>query len=265
VLKHILNKIRLISNARKEPYLLFYQLLGFYPANVDIYLLALRHKSASITTTDGQKMSNERLEFLGDAVLSSVITDILYHHFSDSTEGFLTDTRSKIINRESLNQIAIQLGLNNHIQARKQSNFKANSNIYGNALEAIMGAIYLDLGYRQCKKFVEKKLLCYIDLEELSIQELNYKSKLIEWCQKNKYTIDFDLIDEVKAKANQHTFTTQLSINGKVIASSQGDSKKESHQNVARMAYHQLESNPNFIQLDNQVENPDSEDARNES
>ncbi len=247
MLKHILRKIRLISNARKEPYLLFYRLLGFYPDQIDYYHLALRHKSASITTADGQDLSNERLEFLGDAVLSSVITDILYHRFQNSQEGFLTNTRSKIINRESLNHLAIQLGLDKHIKASKYLNYHANSNIHGNALEAMMGAIYLDLGYRKCKQFVEQKLLNIIDLEELSLQEVNYKSKVIEWCQKNKLTAEFTLIKEDIAKANKHTFTTQLSIAGTVISTSQGANKKESQQNVSRIAYHYLESNPGIF------------------
>jgi ribonuclease III len=250
---HILKRLRLISNARKEPYLLFKKLLGFYPDNIEYYHLALRHKSASITTHDGKLLSNERLEFLGDAVLSSVITDILYHRFQDSQEGFLTNTRSKIVKRDSLNQLAIQLGLDKFVKVSKFINSHANSNIYGNALEAMMGAIYLDLGYRKCKQFVEQKLLIHIDIDELSLQEVNYKSKLIEWCQKSKLTPEFSLIQENVAKPNKHRFTTQLSIAGKIISTSEGPSKKESQQNASRIAYHYIEANPSFFEskLDN--------------
>lgn len=248
VIKYILRKIRLLSNARKEPYFLFYKILGFYPDKIEYYQLAVRHKSVSIPTESGHNLSNERLEFLGDAVLNSVVTDILYSRYENEREGFLTNTRSKIVKRESLNQLAIQLGLNKLIKVTKYVNLHTNNNIYGNALEALMGAIYLDLGYKQCKQFVEKRLLnSFEDLDKIVESEVNFKSKLIEWCQKNRMQPEFILIDEVMNKSNKHVFKTGLTIQGKAICEATGASKKESQQNASRIAYQTILSNPNFI------------------
>ena len=155
MIKTILRKIRLLSNARKEPYFLFYKVLGFYPDKIAYYQLAVRHKSVSIPTDSGHNLSNERLEFLGDAVLNSVVTDILYRRYEDEREGFLTNTRSKIVKRDSLNKLAVEIGLDKLVIVTKYVNTHTNNNIYGNALEALMGAIYLDYGYKQCKRFVE--------------------------------------------------------------------------------------------------------------
>ena len=248
VIKYILRKIRLLSNARKEPYFLFYKILGFYPDKIEYYQLAVRHKSVSIPTESGHNLSNERLEFLGDAVLNSVVTDILYRRYENKREGFLTNTRSKIVKRESLNQLAIQLGLNKLIKVTKYVNLHTNNNIYGNALEALMGAIYLDLGYKQCKKFVETRLLnSFEDLDKIVESEVNFKSKLIEWCQKNRMQPEFILIDEVMNKSNKHVFKTGLAIQGKTICEATGASNKESQQNASRIAYQSILSNPNFI------------------
>jgi len=248
VIKYILRKIRLLSNARKEPYFLFHKILGFYPDKIEYYQLAVRHKSVSIPTESGHNLSNERLEFLGDAVLNSVVTDILYRRYENEREGFLTNTRSKIVKRESLNQLAIQLGLNKLIKVTKYVNLHTNNNIYGNALEALMGAIYLDLGYKQCKKFVETRLLnSFEDLDKIVESEVNFKSKLIEWCQKNRMQPEFILIDEVLNKSNKHVFKTSLTIQGKTICEATGASKKESQQNASCIAYQAILSNSNFI------------------
>lgn len=249
MIKTILRKIRLLSNARKEPYLLFYKVLGFYPDKIEYYQLAVRHKSVSIPTEDGIFLSNERLEFLGDAILNSVVTDILYHRYSNQREGFLTNTRSKIVKRDSLNKLAVEIGLDKLVIVTKYVNANTNNNIYGNALEAIMGAIYLDYGYRQCKRFVEDRLIkTSVNLDEVADEEVNFKSKLIEWCQKNKLQPDFVLIeDQLKAK-NKHIFHTQLTIEGKVLANSTGASKKESQQNVSKLVYLSMISNPDFLE-----------------
>ena len=249
MIKYLIRKIRLVSNARKEPYFLFHQVLGFYPNKIEYYQLAVRHKSVSIPTGNGHFLSNERLEFLGDAVLNSVFTDILYHRYENQREGFLTNTRSKIVNREALNNLAVEIGLNKLILVTKYVNANTNKNIYGNALEAIMGAIYLDYGYKQCKKFVEKRLLnTFIDLDEISKNEINFKSKLIEWCQKNRVEPDFILVQDVLSDANKHDFLTRLEINGKTICEANGKSKKESQQNVSQIALQLIESTPEFIQ-----------------
>jgi len=248
VIKNILRKIRLLSNARKEPYFLFYNVLGFYPDKIDYYQLAIRHKSVSILTDDGHNLSNERLEFLGDAVLNSVVTDILYHRYENQREGFLTNTRSKIVKRDSLNQLAVEIGLDKLVKVTKYVDTHTNNNIYGNALEAIMGAIYLDFGYKKCKKFVEQRLIrTFIDLDKVAENEVNFKSKLIEWCQKNRLEPQFILMEEILDKANKHMFHTRLIMNGKIICEASGASKKESQQQASQIACQQIQSNPAFL------------------
>jgi ribonuclease-3 len=255
VIKNILLKIRLLSKARKEPYFLFYKVLGFYPDKIEYYQLAVRHKSVSIPTENGCNLSNERLEFLGDAVLNSVVTDILYRRYEDEREGFLTNTRSKIVKRDSLNKLALEIGLDKLIQVTKYVNTHTNNNIYGNALEALMGAIYLDYGYKQCKKFVEQRLFKgFINLEKVAEKEVNFKSKLIEWCQKNKLEMEFILVSETMSRSSKHIFLSSLIIQGKTICEASGPSKKESQQNVSRIAFETILSNPEF--LENLKSNP---------
>jgi len=248
VIKTILRKIRLLSNARKEPYFLYYKVLGFYPDKIAYYQLAVRHKSVSIPTESGHNLSNERLEFLGDAVLNSVVTDILYRRYEEEREGFLTNTRSKIVKRDSLNKLAVEIGLDKLVIVTKYVNSHTNNNIYGNALEALMGAIYLDYGYKQCKKFVEERLIhSFVNLDKVAENEVNFKSKLIEWCQKNRIQSEFVLVDEILSKANKHLFKSQLTINGKIVCEATGASKKESQQNASRIADQMIQSNPNFL------------------
>ena len=248
MIKSILRKIRLLSNARKEPYFLFYKVLGFYPDKIDYYQLAVRHKSVPILTEDGHSLSNERLEFLGDAVLNSVVTDILYHRYETQREGFLTNTRSKIVKRDSLNQLALEIGLDKLVKVTRYVNTHTNNNIYGNALEALMGAIYLDYGYKKCKKFVENRLIrTFINLDKVAENEVNFKSKLIEWCQKNRIEPEFILIDDVLSKTNKHVFHMRLDIQGKTICEAYGASKKESQQLVSKIGYQQIQSLPDFL------------------
>ena len=249
MINYLIKKTRLLSNARKEPYFLFQQVLGFYPDKIEYYQLAVRHKSVSIPTENGHNLSNERLEFLGDAVLNSVVTDILYHRFENEREGFLTNTRSKIVKRDSLNQLAVEIGLNKLVKVTRYVNANTNNNIYGNALEALMGAIYLDYGYKKCKLFIEKRLFSsFINLDEITGNEVNFKSKLIEWCQKNRVVPEFTLIQDIVQNANKHEFLTRLEINGKTVCKSTGSSKKESQQNVSRIAFDLISKNKFFLQ-----------------
>lgn len=248
MIKTILRKIRLLSNARKEPYFLFYKILGFYPDKIAYYQLAVRHKSVSIPTDTGHNLSNERLEFLGDAVLNSVVTDILYRRYEDEREGFLTNTRSKIVKRDSLNKLAVEIGLDKLVMVTKYVNTHTNNNIYGNALEALMGAIYLDYGYKHCKKFVEQRLfVSFVNLDKVAENEVNFKSKLIEWCQKNRIQPEFILIDEILSKSNKHLFKSRLTMQGKTICEATGASKKESQQNASRIADEMIQTNPKFL------------------
>ena len=166
-------------------------ILGFRPRHLELYPLALRHKSQSLQREDGVLLNNERLEFLGDAVLDSLVADILFRHFDLEGEGFLTDTRSKIVKRESLNNLSLELGLDRLLLTSARTASPRQS-IFGNMLEALIAAIYLDRGYKTCQRFVEKKILGrLVDLEDIAHQEENFKSMLLEWSQHNKKKLDF--------------------------------------------------------------------------
>lgn len=249
MIKHLIRNLRLFSKTRKEPYLHFQKVLGFYPDKIEYYQLAVRHRSVSVPTDNGHLLSNERLEFLGDAVLNSVVTDILYRRYENQREGFLTNTRSKIVKRDSLNQLALEIGLDKLMQASKHVNTHTNNNIYGNALEALLGAIYLDYGYKKCKKFVEERLLrSFVDIDKVAEDEVNFKSKIIEWSQKCRLQVEFVLVNEQLNSANKHIFHTQLVISGKTICEATGSSKKESQQNAASKAFQLINANPRFIE-----------------
>jgi ribonuclease III len=248
VIKHFIRSLRLFSASRKEPYLLFYKVLGFYPDKIEYYQLAVRHRSVSVPTDNGHLLSNERLEFLGDAVLNSVVTDILYRRYENQREGFLTNTRSKIVKRDSLNQLALEIGLDKLMQASRHVNTHTNNNIYGNALEALLGAIYLDYGYKKCKKFVEYRLLKkFVDIDKVAQGEVNFKSKIIEWSQKMRFQLEFVLVNEEFNGSNKHIFHTQLLLEGRVLCEASGSSKKESQQNVSFIALEKINSNPQFL------------------
>lgn len=249
MIKSIILFLRLFPKSRREPYLLFQKVLGFYPYKIEYYQLAMLHRSASIPTDNGTMLSNERLEFLGDAVLNSVVTDILYRRFENQREGFLTNTRSKIVKRESLNRLALEIGLDKLMLAGKNVNRTTSSNMVGNALEALLGAIYLDYGYKKCKRFVEDRLLKkFIDIDQVALDEVNFKSKLIEWCQKNRFSIEFELLGEELNAANNHLFHTEIIIDNQIVCEATGRSKKESHQSAAQKALKIIEKNPQIIQ-----------------
>ncbi len=225
----------------RELYRLFHSILGFYPNNVAPYKQALMHKSLSIRGDNGLKLNNERLEFLGDAVLDAIVADIAYQHFPKKPEGFLTNTRSKIVQRESLNKIAVQMGLDKLIKSDGHLQNAHNSYICGNAFEALMGAIYIDRGYKTCKRFVEQRILHqFIDIEKVASKEINFKSKLIEWGQKNKINTTFELLKEGNEEGHNPTFHTQAIVEGIVCGEGKGHSKKESQQLASKDALARL-------------------------
>jgi len=225
-----------------------YRILGFYPDKLAYYQLALRHRSSTPHSARGHMLSNERLEFLGDAVLNSVVTDILFNHYTHQREGFLTNTRSKVVSREFLNRLAVDMGLDKLVVTSRNVNRTANRNIYGNAFEALMGAIYLDYGYKQCKRFVEQRVFSkLVDIDRLATDERNYKSRIIEWCQKYHLPYDFEVDEERDAASNQHVFTSRLLIAGRVMAQAKGVSKKISQQKASLEAYQKLMNNPSIL------------------
>ena len=211
---NLIDRIRLLFRKDKESYLCFYRILGFYPRNIRIYEQALLHKSLSVKTDQGRLLNNERLEFLGDAILDAVVGDIVYQKFEGKREGFLTNTRSKIVSRESLNHVAEQIGLAKLIKYSSRQSAH-NSYMGGNAFEALVGAIYLDRGYVYCKYFIEKRIIGqYLNLNKISRKEVNFKSKLIEWTQKNKVEIAFELVNQTVDEHNSPTFETEVLLEG---------------------------------------------------
>ncbi len=246
--KRIIRQVRLLSKLRKEPYLQFYRILGFYPDKIALYQLAVRHRSMAPPTRNGHALSNERLEFLGDAVLNSVVTDILFNRFEKQREGFLTNTRSKIVKREFLNQLALEIGLDKLVQKSRSMTHTVNGNIYGNAFEALIGAIYLDYGYKKCKRFVEKRLFkTFVDLEKIVVDETNYKSRIIELCQKYHFKYDFILLNETQQDHNNHIFHVRLDIQNLISCEATGSSKKEAHQQASLKAYQEIHQNPDLL------------------
>lgn len=244
---NITDKIRLLFRKDKEPYLCFYKMLGFYPRNIEIYQQALLHKSSSIKAGKGRLLNNERLEFLGDAILDAIVADIVYKKFEGKREGFLTNTRSKIVQRETLNRVAVEIGLDKLIKyTTRQSSH--NSYMCGNAFEALIGAIYLDRGYRACKKFMEERIINqYLNLEKISRKEVNFKSKLIEWSQKNKFCVEFNLIEQSLDSDQNPIFETQIIVENIPAGTGKGYSKKESQQEAAHATLTKIKGDPQFI------------------
>lgn len=246
MLRNQIDKIRLLFRKDKESYFCFYKILGFYPRNIQLYQQALLHKSTSIRSEKGRPLNNERLEFLGDAILDAIVGDIVYKHFEGRREGFLTNTRSKIVQRETLNKLAVEIGLDKLVKYSTRSS-SHNSYMYGNAFEAFIGAIYLDQGYERCKRFMEEKIFKnYIDLDKMSRKEVNFKSKLIEWSQKSKVEVSFELIEQFLDEDYNPMFHTEIRIEGISAGKGTGYSKKESQQNAAQAALKKIKNEASF-------------------
>ncbi len=242
MVRRIAQRIKLFSSPRKEFYLFLKNLLGFYPSNLKLYDLAFIHKSASTFDSQGNLVNNERLEFLGDAILGAIIADFLYNRFPQQDEGFLTKNRSKLVNRTFLSRLTFDMGLNIFIDSNTIKNID-KSHIYGDALEALIGAIYLDTDYQTTKYFVTKKILSqFVDLNEIEQKDTNFKSQLIEWSQKNKKEINFETTEEeTKNKLKAPKFISVVEMDNKELGKGIGTSKKEAQQNAAREALKKLE------------------------
>ncbi len=192
----------------------FEEKIGYHFENEKLLLQALTHSSYANEHHMGRLADNERLEFLGDAILDAIVGDIVYKRFEGKREGFLTNTRSKIVQRETLNKLAVEIGLDKLIKYSTRSS-SHNSYMYGNAFEAFIGAIYLDQGYERCKQFMEQRIINrYIDLDKISRKEVNFKSKLIEWSQKSKLEVSFELIEQFLDQDSNPVFQTEIQIFG---------------------------------------------------
>ena len=244
---HIVDRIRLPFRKEKELFSSLYQILGFYPRKIEHYKMALMHKSVAKRNAKGSPVNNERLEFLGDAILDAVVGDIVYRHFEGKREGFLTNTRSKLVQRDTLNRLAQEMGINQLILSSGHNNTH-NSYVGGNAFEALVGAIYLDRGYDACMRFMQKRILCkLINIDKVAYKEVNFKSKLIEWSQKNKVRLEFPLVSQGKDDTGSPVFMYKTTLEGLEGGSGKGYSKKESQQIAAKATLQRLKREPQFI------------------
>ena len=245
---NFIDKIRLLFvKEDKELYLSLYSIIGFYPHNIEYYKLALMHKSVARRTAKGKPANNERLEFLGDAILDAIVGDIVFHHFDSKKEGFLTNTRSKIVQRDTLNKLAHELGIDRLILSSGR-NSSHNSYMGGNAFEALVGAIYLDRGYDACMRFMEKQILAHlIDIDKVAYKEVNFKSKLIEWGQKNRVRIVYKQESQDTDKNGSPVFSYRVLIEDIECCAGKGYSKKESQQEASKHTIQLLHDRPQLI------------------
>ncbi len=211
-------------------------MFGYYPGNIHLYKLAFRHKSSTTKKINGVRLNNERLEYLGDAILSAVIADYLFKSFPYKNEGFLTEMRSKIVSRASLNKLSQKLGLQHLIRAGADPSSKAKS-AGGDAFEALVGAIYLDKGYDFTRKIIIKRIVnIHFDIEQLIASEISYKSKLNEWAQKEKRNILFRVEEEIGEK-HKKQYLIAVEIDDEIISRAQDFSIKGAENLAAEKAW----------------------------
>ncbi len=213
-------------------------IFGYFPRNIFLYQLAFRHKSAAKEIVNGLKMSNERLEYLGDAVLSLIVADFLFKKFPYKEEGFLTEMRARIVSRAQLNKLSIKLGLDRLIKS-ETFNHQCKS-MHGNAFEAFVGALYLDKGYDFAKKIILTRVIeVHLDIEKIQNEDNNFKSQLIEWSQKEKIPIEFKMIEEI-GNGYGKQYLVELSVGNEVLASGRDFSIKGAEQIAAGKALEKL-------------------------
>ena len=227
---------RLLNSLKSEKKLCqtFRLITGRFPINLALYKQAMRHSSVASLNERGIKNSYERLEYLGDAILGMIVAEYLYLTYPFKEEGFLTEIRAKIVNRESLNRLGQKIGLKELVQYNRSS--RTHRSVYGDCMEALIGAVYLDHGFDYSKKFVIKKLVRpHHDLDELISKIINYKSWLLEWSQKENKDLRFEIIGEENRK-----FTAQVFLNDQPMSKGFGFSKKKAEQNAAQKIYEQF-------------------------
>ena len=229
----ILRPLRRNFGRDKAYYKIVDDMFGFIPNNIELYKLALIHKSASLVLEDGRPINNERLEFLGDAVIEAVTSDYLFIEYPDRDEGFLTQLRSKIVSRQSLNELAVKIGLDRHVISNASTSI-SQKHIYGDAFEAMIGAVYLDQGYEFTNRLLINRIYFQaLNLDELTESETDFKSRLIEWCQKNHLKIVFRKGNDKGYSSNHPVFYSTVLVDGIEVGHGSGDSKKEAEQHAA--------------------------------
>ena len=213
-------------------------ILGYKPGYLPYYVSAITHRSQSDLITT----NNERLEYLGDAFIGSIVGEYLFKKYPTRDEGYLTEMRSKIVSRQSLNEIALRMGMQKIVRFNKNDKMLRRSHIFGNALEALVGAVYLDVGFEKTRKFILKRVLAtYIDMEELETTEYNFKNKLYTWAQRKGKQIEFVTISE-KLEACRKIFTVGIESDGETIMTASGYTKKEAGQLAAQKALEKVEA-----------------------
>ena len=246
-IRDIIDKLRQPFLDDKELRQSLQQIMGFYPHNIEHYKVALTHKSSGQRNDKGRPLNNERLEFLGDAMLDAVVGHIVFDHFQNKREGFLTNTRSKLVSRESLGKLAQEMGLTELIQSSGQQR-SHNSYMAGNAFEALVGAIYLDQGYGAVRRFMEKRILRQmVNLDKVAYKEVNFKSKLLEWTQKNRVRLEYRIQRQAKDDKGSPIFAFVALIEGVEGGKGQGYSKKEAQQLASKETLERLRREPQFI------------------
>ncbi len=239
----MINILKLLISTDRELFKFYTKLLGRTPRNINFYKVAMTHRSYS----NGKRSikNNERMEFLGDAILESIVSDTLYSRFPTKDEGFLTKLRAVIVRRETLSKIGREMGLEKYIRISSSiPTASIPANIYGNAVEALIAAIYLDFGYNLAAKIVKRRILDrYLKIDELRESEHNHKSRLIEWAQKRHLRVIFTLDNLTRDEQHNNLFKTSIIIAGERIATGVGVSKKLSHQDAAHNAIELIESN----------------------
>jgi ribonuclease-3 len=211
-------------------------IIGFTPGNIDLYKTSLSHRSVK----EGSNENNERLEFLGDAVLSAVVADFLFKKYPYKGEGFLTEMRSKMVNRATLNEVAVKMGLKKITMYNRQDNSLKISQIFGNTLEALIGAVYIDLGYKKTKKWIMKTIIIpHMYMDDLELLEINHKNKLYGWANKNGKALEFETLDE-RFENGRRLFTVAAVVDGENIAEGKAFNKKDASQIAAQVAVEKL-------------------------
>ncbi len=238
-----MTSLKKIFSNRPEQEDSFYQeikeILGFKPNDLSIYQEAFTHRSMNERNDEGQPQNYERLEFLGDAMLSSVIAAHLFREVPGGNEGYLTKMRSKVVSREHLNELGRDLNLIRFIRTSIPIE-QFGGNIHGNIFESLVGAIYLDRGYKYCEKFIDKRVIKpYVDIEKLEGKIISYKSLIIEWCQKNKQSFRFQVYEDSGNEAIKH-FAVKLQLEDQIVAKARATSKKKAEERAAKRAYYKL-------------------------
>ena len=235
-MKFIRNIIKPQEKNEEEFYVAIKKLLGFRPKNINYYKTAFIHRSIKVLDENGNPINYERMEFLGDAMLGSIIAAFLFKMVPDGDEGYLTQMRSKIVSRNQLNALGKDLGLVLFVKSTISKN-RMGQNIYGNIFEALIGAIYLDRGYRYCEKFIDKRVInAFVDIPSLENKITSYKGIVIEWCQKTKKKLEFVIYEDSGNEKIRH-YSVKLMLDNKVVSKGRSTSKKKAEEIASKRIY----------------------------